>query len=66
MDDCTAFVQGNQAAVGMAGAASRAAGGMEKMVMKVNRLKSGTVGTTTLHTRMMQLAAGPTFAARSP
>ncbi len=66
MEDCTAFVQGDQAAIGMAGAASRAADGLEKSGMKVNSLTSGTVGTTTLQTRMMQLAAGPKFGSKEP
>ena len=66
VDDCTAFVLGEAAAVGLAGAAGRTAASMERAGSKVNVTKSGCVATTPLLTEMMRLAAGPLFGCREP
>jgi hypothetical protein len=61
VDDCTAFVQGEQAAVELAGEAARKAEEMQTMSLKVNRPKSGVLGSNARLTAAMRAAAGPLF-----
>ena len=61
VDDCAAFVQGAAAAIGLAGAAGRAATSRECMGSRVNVTKSGFEATAPLLTAMMRRAAGPLF-----
>ncbi len=61
VEDCTAFVQGAAAAIGLAGAAGRTATTMECMESRVDVPKSGVVATTPLLAAMMRHAAGPLF-----
>ncbi len=61
VDDCTAYVRGTVAAIGLAGAAGRTAEDMEQSGTRVNVTKSGAVGSDEVHTAMMLLAAGPKF-----
>ena len=61
VDDCTAFVQGEAAAVELAGEAGRKAEEMQTMSLTVNRPKSGVLGSSARLTAAMRAAAGPLF-----
>jgi hypothetical protein len=61
VDDCTAFVQGETAAVELAGEAGRKAEEMQTMSLSVNRPKSGVLGSSARLTAAMRAAAGPLF-----
>ena len=61
VDDCTAFVQGEAAAIELAGEAGRKAEEMQGMSLVVNRPKSGVLGTNPRLTAAMRVAAGPLF-----
>ena len=58
VDDCTAFAQGEQTAVALAG---EAAFKVQTVSLKVNRPKSGVLGSSTRLTAAMRAAAGPLF-----
>ena len=61
VDDCTAFVRGEAAAVELAGEAGRKAEEMQTMSLTVNRPKSGVLGSSSRLTAAMRAAAGPVF-----
>jgi len=62
VDDCTAFVQGKQAAVELAAEGRWRAERMQDMSLVVNKAKSGVLGTSAELTKAMREAAGPLFA----
>ena len=61
VDDCTAYVQGGEAAVELAAEAGRTAEDMQAMSLRVNQAKSGVIGTSPQYTAAMRAAAGPLF-----
>ena len=62
VDDCTAFVQGREAAVNLAEEAGRTAEGMQMMRLMVNLDKSGVRGSDARLTAAMRAVAGPQLA----
>ena len=62
VDDCTAFVQGREAAVNLAAEAGRTAEGMQLMRLMVHLDKSGVRGSDARLTAAMRAVAGPQLA----
>ena len=59
VDDCTAFVQGREAAVNLAEEAGRTIQAMEQMRLIANRDKSSVRGSDARLTAAMKAVAGP-------